>query len=504
MDEVFIAEPSNPINFLLWNQYNGPVHSEPSITTSRDKIPLYLPVHLSAYPSAPIHTSRMRRVNGYDQIPPLQALEFQNYGGPVPGVFWRFMENFINAQKRVRYIAVALTEQHANVNVTVNWNGDLVSAIHFTCDIADCDLVALLLKHGTNPEPALPCASLDVFLPTPAAKQHFADLKAQGTNPGRPPPASRHIFHLNVTPRSSRCQIISPVKAARKKTYEKCCKQGNFGWVERWDADKQRILSSLERSHHINADQRPFVEEVFKHAAADGFNINVEALMPGVSALTRVIPSGRGRTMPKSKCLQAQEVITEDYILIWNSYETRQSWNTAIDEYVQNGTDPRPRLEIKKAAKISVSLRPLYASCEADGCQKMAGVDIEKLSRCSRCKYRSLQYNCDVEKEFTLELPHKSAKRARPKQRCGFPNFDFSSRWTIPHVGPPRCADTRRVLLRLSTGPHYANIANLGNFTPAHSNAAQMTLRFLEQGIRTRDSYEGERHAYSGALACIV
>jgi ankyrin repeat protein len=134
------------------------------------------------------------KVNGYGQTPLLQALERMselqliiaaNTGRTSQDILEK--EQIQNAQRRVRYIAVVLIEQHANVNATVDWDGKVVSAIHFACHMADWDLVALLLKHGANPKPALPRANLNLFLPTPAAKQRFSDLTAQGTNAGRPP-----------------------------------------------------------------------------------------------------------------------------------------------------------------------------------------------------------------------------------------------------------------------------------------------------------------------------
>lgn len=63
-----------------------------------------------------------------------------------------------------------------------------------------------------------------------------------------------------------------------------------------------------------------------------------------------------------------------------------QEWNAAVDKYINSGVDPRPRSSIEAAAKIGISLGAMYRKCQADGCDKVEGRDIEKMSTCSRCK----------------------------------------------------------------------------------------------------------------------
>jgi hypothetical protein len=63
-----------------------------------------------------------------------------------------------------------------------------------------------------------------------------------------------------------------------------------------------------------------------------------------------------------------------------------QEWNTAVDKCIASGVDSRSRSEIEEAAKIGISLGAMYRACEADGCNKVEGRNIEKVSTCARCK----------------------------------------------------------------------------------------------------------------------
>ncbi|KAJ6520225.1 hypothetical protein C8R45DRAFT_53599 [Mycena sanguinolenta] len=84
---------------------------------------------------------------------------------------------------------------------------------------------------------------------------------------------------------------------------------------------------------------------------------------------TKYFPFPQGRSSSKHYCRQQQK-----------------EWNSAVDKYIASGADSRPRFEIESAAKIGISLGALHRVCEADGCEKVEGRDIEKVSTCSRCK----------------------------------------------------------------------------------------------------------------------
>jgi hypothetical protein len=63
------------------------------------------------------------------------------------------------------------------------------------------------------------------------------------------------------------------------------------------------------------------------------------------------------------------------------------NWNTAIDEYIDSGVDPRPKAEIERQAKIGTWGGAFIRECENQRCVKLetdSGVD--KMMQCSGCK----------------------------------------------------------------------------------------------------------------------
>ncbi|KAF8130057.1 hypothetical protein K438DRAFT_1788834 [Mycena galopus ATCC 62051] len=66
--------------------------------------------------------------------------------------------------------------------------------------------------------------------------------------------------------------------------------------------------------------------------------------------------------------------------------QVQKKWNDAVDKYIALGVDSRPRVEIEAAAKIGVSLGAMFRICEAEGCEKAEGRNMEQVSVCGRCK----------------------------------------------------------------------------------------------------------------------
>ena len=62
------------------------------------------------------------------------------------------------------------------------------------------------------------------------------------------------------------------------------------------------------------------------------------------------------------------------------------AWNLAVDEYIDQGIDKRPRIDIERAAKIGPSHGALHLRCEHEECGKMQGRDVPTLRACSKCK----------------------------------------------------------------------------------------------------------------------
>ncbi|KAJ6559067.1 hypothetical protein DFH09DRAFT_517844 [Mycena vulgaris] len=182
------------------------------------------------------HGTLIDKENDKGQTPLLQALEriwdlhfvLKKHKGSLPQAV-QDEKQIENAQNRVRYIAVVLIGQHANVNSTVNWQGKVVSSLHFACAIEDWDLVTLLLNHGAKSQPTPTCVDVEAFLATETAKRRFAGLKAmQRRPPGRF--ASAHVSPENPWPPATQSGCLtprtSPVYAALERRTGSAVKHG--------------------------------------------------------------------------------------------------------------------------------------------------------------------------------------------------------------------------------------------------------------------------------------
>ncbi|KAH7916973.1 hypothetical protein BV22DRAFT_941909 [Leucogyrophana mollusca] len=61
-------------------------------------------------------------------------------------------------------------------------------------------------------------------------------------------------------------------------------------------------------------------------------------------------------------------------------------WNADVDKYIALGLDGRSREVIERATKIGPTCGALFRVCEGVDCNKMEGVEVEKLHMCARCK----------------------------------------------------------------------------------------------------------------------
>ncbi|KAF7347489.1 hypothetical protein MVEN_01505100 [Mycena venus] len=355
----------------------------------------------------------IEKENAKGQTPLLLALErmwdlhdflkSKVVAGPLPPEMLGYKTQIENAQSRVRYIATRIfIPQHANPNSTVKWQGKVVSSLHFACAMDDWDLVALLLEYGAQSQPTPACVDVETFLATAAAKRRYKGLKAN-TKATRPPrlcpcfsgkPMSDCHSNVQPYPEDFTCRCGSG------KAYGKCCKTRNIEVTERWDEESKWIQPSrgftipgppTYASPEVKAvmeqvKQNGDMEQVMTMGAEMMFNPEVHAVWdecleigcreniadPAFSFAyleTQFFPSPQGRSSSKHYCRQRQK-----------------EWNAAVDKYITAGTDPRPRSEIEAAAKVGISLGAMYRACEADGCDKVEGRDIEKVATCARCK----------------------------------------------------------------------------------------------------------------------
>ncbi|KAJ6559057.1 hypothetical protein DFH09DRAFT_921755 [Mycena vulgaris] len=360
------------------------------------------------------HGTLIDKENDKGQTPLLQALEriwdlhsvLKKHKGSLPQAVQGYKKQIENAQNRVRYIAVVLIGQHANVNSTVNWQGKVISSLHFACAIEDWDLVTLLLNHGAKSKPTPTCVDVESFLATETAKRRFSGLKANAKEATRPlrlcpcfsgkPMSTCHSERLPY-PEDFTCSCGSG------KAYGKCCKARNIGLTEIWDEETQWIQPSRTvtipnvppsfASPEVHAvmeqvKQNGDMEQVMKMVPEAMFNPDVRSVFeeclelgcqdniadPAFSFAMRRLKSfislrPQGRSSSKHWCRQKQK-----------------EWNAAVDKYIASGTDSRPRSDIEEAAKVGISLGAMYRACEADGCDKVEGRGIEKVSTCARCK----------------------------------------------------------------------------------------------------------------------
>ncbi|KAJ7781800.1 hypothetical protein DFH07DRAFT_935695, partial [Mycena maculata] len=315
---------------------------------------------------------------------------------PMPKEIEGYKEQIENAQRRIRYIAVVLIGQHADVNSTIKWQDHIVSSLHLACAVEDWDLVAVLLVHGAQLKPTPACADVETFLPTAAAKRRFIGLKANAK--AKRPPRLCPCFSANpwrsVTPTGFLIRTTSPV-------YGKCCKSRNIPLSEIWDEERKWIQPSRTlivpfepppfaspEVHSVmeQAKQEGMMDEVMRMAPQLMFNKDIQSVWtecleigcrdniadPAFSSTyfdVGFFPSPQGRSSSKHWCRQKQK-----------------EWNAGVDKYIASGVDARTRAEIEEAAKVGISLGAMYRACEADGCDKMEGRGIEKISTCARCK----------------------------------------------------------------------------------------------------------------------
>ncbi|KAF8215754.1 hypothetical protein K438DRAFT_1926263 [Mycena galopus ATCC 62051] len=309
-----------------------------------------------------------------------------------------------NAQSRIRYIVRVLIEQHANVNSTVAWQGKVVSSLHIACSMNDWELVALLLEYGAQSKPTPACTDAESFLVTATAKHHFKGLQANAsaTRPPRLCPCFSGKPMLECHSKSLPYPEDFTCRCGSRKAYGNCCKGRKIELVEMWDAETKWIQPSHKFSICFGApaSASPEVHAILNQVEeiADKKQIlrMVPEMMfnPEVCAVqkeclevglrddklvdpafrfayyeTKFYPSSQGRSSSKHWCRQKQK-----------------EWNAAVDKYIAGGTDSRPRFEIEAAAKVGISLGAMYRACEADGCDKVEGRDIEKVATCARCK----------------------------------------------------------------------------------------------------------------------
>ncbi|KAF8161759.1 hypothetical protein K438DRAFT_1859395 [Mycena galopus ATCC 62051] len=352
--------------------------------------------------------------DGRGQMPLLQALQrarelhcFSKATRERPQALAKYegvLQSTEPATRRLRFIATVLIQQHANVNATtLNSEGRVVSSLHLAYGLEDWDLVELLLNHGAKCKPTPTCIDVGdreerVFV-SPGAKRRFAALKAK-TQAAAIPPRLCPCFSGKPLRDCHSKKLPYPDEFAcpcgSGKTSVKCCKTRSIDLTEMWDEKTKCIqsaspfggtfsavpaflesqsLQEMSRDPDVLAAARamadsPRFDAAIKECLAEACSLGIVDRGFAVTYLEiRALPWPQGRKSSK--------------------YQGRQfskTWNEVVDKYIASGVDSRPRTEIEAAAKVGISLGALFRVCEADGCAKREGRDIEKVSVCGRCK----------------------------------------------------------------------------------------------------------------------
>ncbi|EPQ56120.1 hypothetical protein GLOTRDRAFT_128077 [Gloeophyllum trabeum ATCC 11539] len=129
-------------------------------------------------------------------------------------------------------------------------------------------------------------------------------------------------------------------------------------------------------------------------------------------AIVHAILRHTGLPMPNGRSFSKEE-----------GENTSKEWNSYVDHYIAQGTDPREPIEIERAAKIGVSCGALYRTCQGANCQKLEGRDVTKLLLCSKCKMSVYcSRNCQASDWKTHKLicsqtgPHGQPEQMLPSQ----------------------------------------------------------------------------------------
>ncbi|KAF9061257.1 hypothetical protein BDP27DRAFT_1429141 [Rhodocollybia butyracea] len=388
-------------------------------------------------------------VNGRGQTPLLQTLErlydaegvytWAKKSGEFPWhmVQTKFRSDLDKGKARLKYIAILLIEQHADVNATMEWQGKMVTPLYLaTCVVRDFDIVARLLMHGANPSPSSPAASIrEAFSGNDSERDllRFDQLVSEiPYGPGTPrPPRVCPCFSGKSLPECHDNGVDHPYPdeflcgCASKKPYGQCCKLRNMETVEVWNEEgkwiEPRRVIALPRDmpSHIGPETQQTMAEFgvdgkimdelvakynkdaamlicdprFRESSGELIEMackedeRVDPAFAWTYLQLRFFPSPQGRSTSKKWCLTKQ-----------------REWNLTVDKYIALGTDARSKLDIECAAKIGHSLGPLHKTCEAVGCGKVEGKDVKKLLTCSKCQ---MSYYCSPDCQKLSWKEHK-------------------------------------------------------------------------------------------------
>lgn len=312
---------------------------------------------------------------------------------------------------RALRIATLLVEQHADVNISVDGETPLSIATEASC----WPLVELLLRHGAHASsPGQP--DYPVFRSANQRSRYNALIrttKPSSPRPARPCPCwsgellkDCHDAKNFPYPPTFLCHCGS------KKTYERCCMRRQFRMEERWSPEQDWIMPVEVRNVPLVAQDDEFLAGIAKNEDM----LRATAQIPGLLDDLKQNLGGFWQKMLSGLPPETMEpaflyalgkvdfvpryvffyTVLRNFFNHFCSLWTRNiskieakkrmdEWNTAVDEYIVQGTDVRDHFDIEFASKIGMNGGALYKECEC--CRMVEGRDYSgKFKCCSSCK----------------------------------------------------------------------------------------------------------------------
>ncbi|KDQ06994.1 hypothetical protein BOTBODRAFT_70632 [Botryobasidium botryosum FD-172 SS1] len=317
---------------------------------------------------------------------------------------------------RLAYVSRILIQQHANVHIKY----DDIPILEIACSIQNWELIELLLQHG-----AKPLNEYLSYFDSRAERARFISLRSSYASSIRParlcrcwsgkPLAECHGAAAQRYPEDFICACGS------KKTYKRCCHARSHFIIEKWDEGLQRIMPHFTTTSpaysRMGKDVDPKKLNILDQLAQE---ISAAAGLPLPSApsadkISRIV-------METLELLASRGLVDLAFLYAYRqigsipqpraraysehlALERQSKWNEAVDEYIQQGNDPRPRFEIERAAKIGKWQGALIRMCEGAGCTNVEGVGGIKLQMCGKCK---IAVYCSVGCQRSAWTTHKA------------------------------------------------------------------------------------------------
>ncbi|KAJ3551213.1 hypothetical protein NM688_g4838 [Phlebia brevispora] len=322
-------------------------------------------------------------------------------------------ENVANKIKCLTHIITLLIEQHADVNVSAFG----CTPLNLAAELGQWEVAKLLLVHG-----ATPIDPESLRLSPPSNKARLSSIQCE-VCPADPRPAQPCPCWSGKL--LSQCHDAAKIRypdhflcrCGARKVYAACCAKRGLVLRERWNREERRLRATQDTTCY-NFGIHAEVPQVYEVRWARWKTILDETADEGIEGT-----EWRDKWLAYLRFTKRDEDIDPAFMYAFTSNSNfiprpwgigciskieakrcMDTWNADVDKYVLDGHDPRSALDIEIEAKIATHGGPLHRRCEADGCTKVEGRDIEKLKCCSKCK---LVFYCSKSCQLKSWKAHK-------------------------------------------------------------------------------------------------